>query len=113
MKTEKADGKATVQDFSNGSDGSKSVEVEYSFEYNILENATELSNEFAPAELLALANARVKSTANSGARQKAIAPYAQDPNSTPAIRERMVKDAMKLGKTKEQAEAFVDSLLNA
>lgn len=113
MKTEKGEGKATVSDYSNGQDGSKTIDADYTFEYEILENATELANQFAPAELLALANARLKSTANSGARQKAIAPYAQDPNSQGAVRERMVKDAMKLGKTKEQAESFVDSLINA
>ena len=113
MKSEKADGKAVVKDFSTGADGSLEVEVPYSYEYNILENDTELRNEFSPKDLLDLANARLKSTANSGARQKAISPYAQDPNAPAAIRERMVKDAMKLGKTKEAAEAFVDSLLSA
>src|SRR4051812_25763588 len=113
MITEKAEGKETVRDYSNGADGSKSVEVPYEFEYKVLETPAELANEFSPAQLLDLANARLKSTANSGARQKAIAPFAQDPNSVGAIRERMVKDAMKIGKTKEQAEAFVDSLLNA
>lgn len=113
MKSEKADGKATVKDFSNGADGSNEVEVPYSYEYNVLESAAELANEFSPAQLLELANARIKSTANSGARQKAIAPYAQDPNSNAAIRERMIKDAQKLGKTREAAEAFVDSLMAA
>lgn len=113
MKSESGKSTAVVKDFSNGQDGSKEVEVPYEFDYNVLENGVELANEFAPAELLALANARVKSTANSAARQKAIAPFAQDPNSEAAIRDRMVKDAMKLGKTKEQAEAFVDSLLSA
>jgi hypothetical protein len=122
MKTETGSANATVKDFSlidptneNGprNDGSNEVEVPYTFSYNILENDTELRNEFSPKDLLDLGNARLKSSANSAARQKAIAPYAQDPNSQGAIRERMVKDAMKLGKTKEQAEAFVDSLLNA
>lgn len=113
MLNQKADGVATVADYSDGKDGSTQVEVPYSFEYKVLENAAELANEFSPAQLLDLANARVKSTANSGARQKAIAPYAQDPNSNAAIRERMIKDAMKLGKSKDAAESFVDSLLNA
>jgi hypothetical protein len=111
MKKENASGEATVKDYSNGADGSKEVTVPYTFEYDVLENATELADKFAPADLLTLANARLKSTANSGARQKAIAPYAQDPNSPAAIRESMIKDAMKLGKTKEQATAFVDSLM--
>jgi len=111
MKHENGSGEATVKDFSNGADGSKEVTVSYTFEYDVLETTTEMSEKFAPADLINLANARLKSTANSGARQKAIAPYAQDPNSPAAIRESMIKDAMKLGKTKEQATAFVDSLM--
>src|SRR5215510_7113319 len=87
---------ATVKDFSNGKDGSTEVTVPYTFDYEILETAAELAEKFAPADLLALANARIKSTANSGARQKAVAPYAQDPNSPAAIRESMIKDALKL-----------------
>lgn len=113
MKTEKANATATVKDFSNGQDGTKEIEVPYNFEYDVLESAAEVAEKFAPEELRNLCNARIKSTANSGARQQAIAPYAQDPNSVAAIRERMVKDAMKLNKTREQAETFVDSLLSA
>lgn len=113
MKSETAKASATVKDYSDGKDGSLEVEVPYEFNYEVLENEAELRNEFSVTQLLDLANARKKSTANSGARQKAIAPYAQDPNSVDAIRERMVKDAMKLNKTREQAEAFVDSLLQA
>lgn len=113
MKQETGKASATVKDYSDGKDGSTEVDVPYEFSYDVLENAQELANQFSPAELLSLANARIKSTANSGARQKAIAPFAQDPNSVGAVRERMVKDAMKLGKTREQSEAFVDSLLNA
>jgi hypothetical protein len=122
MKTETGKGEAAVKDFSlvdanvpDGprNDGSRDVEVPYTFDYKVLENAAELANEFSPAQLLDLANARLKSTANSGARQKAIAPYAQDPNSIDAIRERIIKDAMKAGKTREKAETFADSLLSA
>lgn len=111
MKTENVtDATATVKDFSNGQDGSKEIDLTYAYEYTVLENATELADKFAPADLLALANARLKSTANSAARQKAIAPYAQDPNSPAAVRETLIKNAMKIGKTLEQATAFVDSL---
>jgi hypothetical protein len=105
-----SDASATVKDFSNGADGSKEMDVQYSYEYDVMENDSELREKFAPADLLALANARVKSTANSAARQKAIAPYAQDPNSPAAIRENLIKNVVKTGKTLEQATAFVDSL---
>lgn len=113
MKAQSETGKASVQDFSNGADGSKTVDVEYTYEYTEIETPEELHKELSDRDLIDLANARRKSSANSGARQKAIAPYAQDPNSTPAVRERMVKDAMKLGKSREVAEQFVDSLLAA
>jgi hypothetical protein len=129
MKKETGKATATVKDYSlldaaneNGgrNDGTKEVEVDYTFEYDILESKEELDAEFSAKDLLELANARKKSTANSGARQKAIAPFAQDPNSQDAIRERMIKDAMKIkskvtgeNKTRDEAEAFVDSLLNA
>lgn len=111
MKTENGKSTATVADYSNGQDGSKTVDVDYSFDFKVLENAMELSLEFAPNDLLALANARLKSTANSAARQSATKEYAEDPNSPAAIRGRLIKDAMKYGKSREVAESFVDSLL--
>ncbi len=122
MKKQNESGKATVKDFSlvdanvpDGprNDGTKEVDVEYSYEYDELETREELDKKFSESDLIDLANARLKSTANSGARQKAIAPYAQDPNAPAAVKERMIKDAMKLGKTREVAEQFVDSLLGA
>lgn len=112
MKTETGKATATVSDFSDGKDGTNEISVDYSFDYEIVETDAELREKFSPEALRDLANARIKSTANSGARQKAISPYAQDPNSLAAIRDRMVKDAMKAGKTREKAEAFVDSLLS-
>jgi hypothetical protein len=105
-----SDASAKVKDFSDGKDGSSEVELTYSYEYDVLENAAEVSEKFAPEALRDLANARLKSTANSAARQKAIAPYAQDPNSPAAIRENLIKNVVKTGKTQAQAEAFVDSL---
>jgi len=112
MKTENASATAEVPDFSEGKDGSTKVEVPYSYEFNVLETDAELHQEFSPKDLLSLANQRLKSTANSGARQKAIAPYAQDPNSPAAIRESMIKLILKSkeGMTRDQAVAFVDSL---
>ncbi len=113
MKHETETGKAEVGDFSNGADGSTKVTVDYNYDYDVIETPEELNKEFSEKDLIGLANARLKSTANSGARQKAIAPYAQDPNAPGAVKERMIKDAMKLGKTREVAEQFVDSLLGA
>lgn len=111
MKSATGESTATVKDFSNGQNGSKEVDVPYTFTYDVLETMVEVQNEFSPADLIALANARKKSTANSTERQKATKPYAQDPDSQDAIRERMIKDAIKAGKSRETAEKFVDSLL--
>lgn len=116
MKKETGTGTAEVQDFSKNEDGtekdgSTNVTVNYNFDYEVLESRAELDEKYSTSDLIALANARLKSSANSGERQKAIAPYAQNPNSDAAIRERMIKDAMKLGQSKEQATTFIDSLL--
>jgi hypothetical protein len=111
MKNETGEGKATVADYSNGADGSKEVEVSYTFDYEVFETLAEVQDKFSNADIINLANQRTKGTANSGARQKAIAPYAQDPNAPAAIRERMIKDAQKLGKSLADATTFVDSLL--
>jgi hypothetical protein len=116
-KTEngKAEG---IKDYSLNADGTRKdgkteVTVEYTYEYDVLETVEEMTKKFSEADLLKLANARIKSTSNSAARQKAVAPYAIPQDDPAAIRERMIKDAIKLGKTKEQAEAFVDGLLAA
>lgn len=124
MTKKSENGKATVKDFSlvdksgpeDGirNDGSKDVDVSYAYEFNVLETTEELNAEFTEKDLLELANARLKATANSKARQNAIKIYAQDPNSPDAVKERMVKDAMKLDKFKNDeagARNFVDSML--
>lgn len=111
MKTENAKGTATVKDYSNGQDGSKEVEVPYDFEYEVYENRADVDKVFSEVDVCALATARSKSIANASARTKATKPYAQDPNSDAAIREDMIKAAMRGKKTREQAEKWVDSLL--
>lgn len=115
MRIEKAEGEATVKDFSGGKDGSTNVDVKYPYEFKIFETKADVDKEYSENDLIALANAREKATANSGARQKAVAPYAQDPNSPAAMREALIKQVLKMHKnmTDEQAAAFVDSLAAA
>ena len=119
MKNLSDTGKATVADFSttNGvtKDGSTNVEVSYSYEFVELETASELAEKFSPEALRDLANARLKSTANSGARQKAIAQYTQDPNSPAATRERVIKDMAKIfpNKSREELVMYLDSIAAA
>jgi hypothetical protein len=105
MKSESAAGTATVKDYSEGKDGSNEIDVPYKFDFDVYENITEVNKDFSEKDLCGLANA--------AARTKAIKPYAQDPNSAEAVREELIKSAMKMKKTREQAERWVDSLAAA
>jgi len=109
QNTEKA--KATVKDFSEGKDGSTEVTVDYEFSYDILENSEELAQKFSPADVLKLANQRIKQTANSSARQKATSKYAIDPSSPAAVRDRMIKDMVSQGIPQDVATKQIDALL--
>jgi hypothetical protein len=113
MKSESAAGTATVKDYSEGKDGSNEIDVPYKFDFDVYENITEVNKDFSEKDLCGLATARSKSSANAAARTKAIKPYAQDPNSAEAVREELIKSAMKMKKTREQAERWVDSLAAA
>jgi len=110
MKTLTENVTASTKDFSSGKDGSSSVDVDYSFSYDVLETAAELEEHFSTADLIKLANNKNKALANSAARAKAVAPYAQDPNSPEAVKNRMVNDLMKLGKSEAEARALVESI---
>ena len=110
MKKEAGNGNATVKDFSEGKDGKTEVDVPYTYEFDSYENIAEVNKDFSEKDLCELATARSKSSANSVARTRAIKPYAQDPNSAEAVREELIKSAMKMKKTREQAERWVDSL---
>jgi len=101
------------EDGTTRKDGKTEITVSYDYTFDVLETVEEMNKKFSEADMLKLANARLKSTANSAARQKNLAKYAIPQDDPAAIRERMIKDAIKLGKTKEQAEAFVDGLLAA
>ena len=101
-------------DFGKRRDGSKTVEVKYDFKYDEIETGDELRKEFSETQLISLANARKKASANSSARQSAVAPYAQDPNSNEALRESMIADMVKIKKVSpEIAAKLVDAALNA
>jgi len=103
---------ATVKDFSNGQKGEKEKDVDYDYEWDAIETEQELKDKFSIANLIALANARNKASANAAARIEAIKPYQQDPNSQDAVAERMIKDALKLpGMTEELARKMVTGML--
>lgn len=103
----KETGEAVVKDYSNGQDGSKDVKVPYEFEYVELENASEVAEKFSPEQLRNLCNSRLKSTANSAARQKAVAPFAPDPNNPDVIAADMLKGFLKMGVPEDVAKGLV------
>lgn len=109
---------ATVKDYRREIDGKsnpgygKELTVKYDYDYEELESTEEVAQKFAPADLIKLANSRLKSTANSGARQKAVNAYAMSGDD--AAREEMIKNYIALRKvTREVAEQHVDMLLKA
>lgn len=112
MKNQKGSGQAKVVDYRSGSKTrGKEVMVDYTFDFDQLENREELDSQYAFADLLALANQRIKQTANSAARQEAVKPYALDPNSQEAIRQNLIDGYVKAGIDKNQAEQLVDGAL--
>jgi hypothetical protein len=87
----------------------------YGFAHDVCETPEEADTEVERRKLtiVELVNDYILLTARSAAYQDALSPYKKSTMSDADVRERMVKDAMRLGKSKEQAEAFVDSLLSA
>src|ERR1700739_724992 len=72
---------AKVTDYRREVDGTtnpqygKEIEIKYNYDFEELETTEAGARNFAPADLIKLANSRLKSTANSGARQIATKPY--------------------------------------
>lgn len=111
-------GNATVVDYRrkvNGNDNagySKEVTVEYSIPaFTVVSTKDELFEKFSTEQLLSMAQSRQKATANSAARQKAVSEYA--PTGDDLARENFIKSALSMNSkmTREQAEAFADSML--
>jgi hypothetical protein len=109
-KTETGKATAAFKNFSEKARGTddwgKEVSVEYDFEYKVLGTLDEVRSEFTDAQLITLANQRLKGNANSAARAKAESDYKLDPNSPEAKRQAFIKSIMALGKTEAEAEEF-------
>jgi hypothetical protein len=118
-KIEASTGNAKVTDYrrklENGSDNpnyGKEVNVPYDVAaFDVVSTFDEVTKEFSQAQLISMAQSRQKATANSAARQKAVAQYA--PTGDDLARENFIKSAMQMNSklTREQAEAFADSML--
>ena len=111
-------GNANVTDYRRKVDGKdnpnygKETNVEYSIpSITIVSTKDELFEKFSSEQLISMAQSRQKATANSAARQKAVSDYA--PTGDDLSRENFIKSSMSMNAklTREQAEAFADSML--
>lgn len=87
--------------------------IEKAFEFDILENDGEARTRMTEKKwsLLEMVNEAIKATARSNAYQNALAPYRPSEVSSEDIRERMIRDYIRLGIKEDVARAQVESLL--
>lgn len=88
--------------------------VEKAFEYDFCNSEDEARSvlEKKKLKLTDLVNDKLKSNARSNAYQTALLPYKPSEVSQDDIRERMIRDMIRLGISEEQARATVDSMLS-
>lgn len=89
--------------------------IEKGFEYQQCENETEALAVIADKKwnITRMVNDNLKANARSNAYQAALLPYKKSEVSPEDIKERMVRDFIRLGVSEEIARAQVDSLLAA
>jgi hypothetical protein len=89
--------------------------VEKAFEYKVCENDPEATQVMTDKKLslLEMVNDKLKANARSNAYQAALLPYRPSEVSPEDIKERMVRDYIRLGVPEAMARAQVDALLNA
>lgn len=88
--------------------------IEKGFEYQECENDTEAQSVMAEKKwsLADMVNDALKANARSNAYQAALLPYRPTEVSVDDIKERMVRDFIRLGIAEDVARAQVESLLN-
>lgn len=89
--------------------------VEKAFDYKVCENDAEATQVMTDKKLslLEMVNDKLKANARSNAYQAALLPYRPSEVSPEDIKERMVRDYIRLGVPEAMARAQVDALLNA
>lgn len=87
--------------------------VEKAFEYSVCETDSEATNILTERKwsVKDMVNDVLKANARSNAYQAALLPYRPSEVSPEEIRERMVRDYIRLGLTEELARATVESVL--
>lgn len=90
-------------------------EIEKSFEYKVVENDAEANAVIAERKwsLVKIVADALKRNARSNAYQNALMPYKPSEVSPEDIKERMIRDYIRLGFKEEQARAQVESMLAA
>lgn len=95
-------------DGKNNPNYGKEINVEYEIPaFDVVQTEEELHKKFSVEQLINMAQSRQKATANSAARQKAVALYAASGDDLARIN--FIEAGVKMGLTREQAEALADS----
>ena len=89
--------------------------VEKSFDYNVVDNDTEATTTIADKKwsVVGMVNDILKANARSNAYQAALLPYRPSDVSQDDIKERMIRDYIRLGIAEDTARKQVESLLAA
>lgn len=89
--------------------------VEKSFEYKVCENDTEAQQVITEKKwsVLGMVNDALKANARASSYQNALAPHKASEVSAEDIKDRMIRDYIRLGVPEDVARKQVDSLLAA
>ena len=89
--------------------------LEKSFDYQVCDNETEATSVVADKKwsVVGMVNDILKANARSNAYQAALLPYRPSEVSQEDIKERMIRDYIRLGVSEDSARKQVDALLAA
>lgn len=89
--------------------------IEKAFEHNVCDNETEAQQVIADKKMsvVGMVNDILKANARSNAYQAALLPYRPSEVSPEDIKERMIRDYIRLGISEDSARKQVDALLSA
>lgn len=89
--------------------------IEKAFEYKVCDTEAEATAVLAEKKLsiVEMVNDKLKANARSNAYQAALLPYRPSEVSPEDIKERMIRDYIRLGVSEEMARAQVEAMLSA
>jgi hypothetical protein len=91
------------------------TKIEKPFEYKVCENESEATAVLKEKNLsiVEMVNDKLKANARSNAYQAALLPYRPSEVSAEDIKERMIRDYIRLGINEDMARAQVEAMLSA